>query len=172
MSRTKPPVLRLSELAAGQSGDFFALLADKSRGTTRDGKLFYSCRFRDNRRAVTFMAWVDGPWFAPCERDWQAGHFYKLRATYGEHERYGPQLTELVNIRPVTDADRADGFDPLHFVESSRFDVATMFAELKQLVVANVADEPLRRLVLALLDDHASAWQRLPATRDRFHPFA
>ena len=59
------------------------------------------------------MAWQDSPWYEPCERDWQVGQFYKLRAVYGEHERYGPQLTEMQAIRPVNDADRADGFDPL-----------------------------------------------------------
>ena len=46
-----------------------------------------------------------------------------------------------------------------------------MFAELKQLVADHIADEPLRRLVLGLLDEHAEAIQRLPATRDRFYPF-
>ena len=171
MART-PPVVDLAALTPGQMGDFFALLADKSRGATRDGKAFFSCRFRDARRAVSFMAWADGPWFAPCERDWQAGRFYKLRATFSEHERYGPQLIEILNIRPATDDDRAHGFDPSRLVESSRRDPAAMFADLKQLVTEHVADEPLRRLVLALLDDHAAALQRLPATRDRFHIFA
>jgi 3'-5' exoribonuclease len=47
-----------------------------------------------------------------------------------------------------------------------------MFQELRALAAAQVGDEPLRRLVLALLDGHAPAWQRLPATRDRFYPFA
>ena len=44
--------------------------------------------------------------------EWHAGQFYKLRAVYGEHERYGPQLIELNAIRPAADADKADGFDP------------------------------------------------------------
>jgi 3'-5' exoribonuclease len=171
MARVKPPVVQLGELTPGQTGDFFALLAEKTRGTTRDGKAFYTCRFRDARRAATFMAWADGPWFAPCESDWQAGHFYKLRAAYAEHERYGPQFNELLNIRPATDEDRADGFDPALLVEASRRDPAAMLAELKQLVTEHVSDEPLRRLVLALLDEHAAALQRLPATRDRYHPF-
>src|SRR5262249_18294568 len=35
-----------------------------------------------------------------------------------------------------------------------------------------IADEPLRRLVLTLLDRHAAPLQRLPATRDRYHPFS
>ena len=47
-----------------------------------------------------------------------------------------------------------------------------MFAELKQLATTHLADEPLRRLVLTLLDRHAEPLKRLPATRDRFYPFA
>ena len=44
MSRQKPPVHRLSELTDGQLADFFALLAERSRGATRDGKPFYPKR--------------------------------------------------------------------------------------------------------------------------------
>ena len=172
MAKPKPVPARLSELTPGQLGDFFALLSDKTKGVTREGKAYYACRFRDARRTVAFMAWGDGPWFAACEADWQPGHFYKLRAVYGEHERYGPQLTDLVAIRPAADADLADGFHPSELVESSRYDPAQMFAELKELAAAHIADEPLRRLVLALLDKYAEPLQRLPATRDRFHPFA
>ncbi len=47
-----------------------------------------------------------------------------------------------------------------------------MLAELKALATSQIADEPLRKLVLTLLDRHAAALKRLPATRDRFHPFA
>jgi 3'-5' exoribonuclease len=75
-------------------------------------------------------------------------------------------------IRLVNDDDRAEGFDPLLFIEHSRYDSAGMFTELKTLATTHIADEPLRRLVLTLLDRHAEAWQRLPATRDRFYPFA
>src|SRR5260370_11485814 len=77
MARPKPTVVDLADLTPGQLGDFFALLAEKTRGTTRDGKGYFQCRFRDKRRAVAYMAWADGPWFMPCEREWQVGHFYK-----------------------------------------------------------------------------------------------
>jgi 3'-5' exoribonuclease len=171
MARTKPPLLRLHELTPGQHADFFALLVDKTKGATRDGKPYFSCRFRDARRSATLMVWADSPTYKPCESEWQPGHFYKLRGTYGEHERYGPQIdAELV--RPVTDADRDDGFDPAHFVESSRYDPAAMLAELKQIAEAHIADEPLRRLVLSLLEAHGERYARLPATRDRFYTFA
>jgi 3'-5' exoribonuclease len=172
MSKAKPTPVPVSELTPGQHADFFALLSEKTRGTTRDSKPYYACRFRDARRIVALMVWQDSPFFEPCERDWQVGQFYKLRAVFGEHERYGPQLTELHAIRPVTEADRAEGFDPSQFVEHSRYDAAAMLAELKGLAESNIADEPLRRLVQTLLDRHAEALKRLPATRDRFYPFA
>ena len=172
MSRPKPTPVRLSELTPGQHADFFALLAEKTKGLTREGKPYFACRFRDARRAVSYMAWEDGPWYKACEAEWQAGQFYKLRAVYAEHEKYGPQLAEIANIRAVTDADRADGFDPTQLVETSRYDPAALLAELQQLVTEHVADEPLRKLVLTLLERHAEALKRLPATRDRYYPFA
>jgi 3'-5' exoribonuclease len=170
MTRPKPAPVKLSELTPGQSGDFFALLAERSRGATRDGKPFYTCRFRDARRTVTFMVWSDSGWFEACERDWQEGEFFKIRGAYGVHERYGPQI-EVHNIRPVTDADRADGFDPLDFVECSRFDRDVMFGELRKLAESHIGDAPLRRLVLTILERHAEAFKRLPATPRNFHPF-
>src|SRR5262245_49666359 len=97
-------IVRLRDLAPGQQGDFFALLTEKTRGRTVQGKAYYHCRFRDGARLVTYMAWAEGPWFDACERDWHAGQFYKIRATYSEHERYGAQLEELLNIRAVQDS--------------------------------------------------------------------
>jgi 3'-5' exoribonuclease len=170
VARPKPPVVRLSELVPGQQGDFFALLCERSKGATREGKPFYTCRFRDLRRTVALMVWADSPWFEKCEKEWREGQFYKLRAVYGEHDRYGPQI-DLHAIRPVSDEDKADGFDPAEFVEQSRFDRQKMFAELRELAEANIKDEPLRRLVLGLLDRHAERLKRSPATVNRFYPF-
>ena len=117
------------------------------------------------------MAWADGPWFEACERDWQEGHFYKVRAVYDEHPTYGPQI-EIHNIRPTTEADHADGFDPLLFVDRTRFDVDVMFAELCALAEAEIADVPLRRLVLTVLTRTGPQLRRVPATQRNFYPFA
>jgi 3'-5' exoribonuclease len=171
MPRTKPPVLRLSQLEPGQSADFFAMLAERIRGATRDGKAYYTCRFRDRRRTAAFMVWADGDYFDKCQAEWKDGLCYKIRATYGEHDRYGPQI-DIKQIRVATDDDREDGFDPLEFVEQSRFDAEAMFAELRALVETQIADEPLRKLVLLLLDRHAVRLKRIPATQKNFHPFA
>src|SRR5262249_18526066 len=171
MSRTKPLLVPLSEMTPGQFGDGFALLAERTTGATRDAKPCYTCRFRDARRSPASMVGAVGPHFEDCERHWQVGHCYKLGAVYGEHEKYGPQL-DLQQIRPVTDADRADGFDPLNFVERSRHDPDVMLAELRGLAEREITDEALRRLVLLVLDRHAEKIRWLPGSQRHYHPFA
>ena len=170
MPRAKPPLTRLSELTTGQSGDFFVQLVEKHKNATRDGKPFFNCRFRDARRTVTLMVWADSSWYEACEKDWQVGHFYKVRGTFVENERYGPQI-EVANIRAASKDDRADGFDPGELVERSRYDSEQMFAELHALAEENIADEPLRKLVQTILDRHAEPIKQLPATQRNFYPF-
>lgn len=171
MPRAQPALLPLHQVPPGQLVDFFALLTERHKGSTRDGKPFYTCRFRDRRRTVSCMIWRDGGWFDACETEWHEGLIYKIRGVFGEHERYGPQI-ELQNIRPVTEADKAEGFNPADFIESSRFDPAALLAELRFLVEKEISDTGLRQLTLTLLERHAATLQRLPASHGRFHPFA
>src|SRR5579871_6524784 len=170
MPRPKPFLVPLHQLPAGQLADFFALLVERNKNATREGKPYYSCRFRDAKRNASFMVWADGGFFENCEADWKPGQFFKIRGTYVESERYGPQI-EVQQIRPITDADREAGFNPADFVECSRFDLEAMFAELRGLAEQQIADLPLRRLVLTLLDRHAPAWKQRPATQRNFYPF-
>src|SRR6476661_3053412 len=98
MARTKPPILPLSTLEPGQYADCFAILAERKPGTAANGKPYYASRSRDALRTAAYMAWGDGPHFAECEQTWQTGKCYKLRCTYYEHEKYGPQI-EVHQIR-------------------------------------------------------------------------
>lgn len=171
MSKTKPLLVRLAEMAVGQAGDFFALLVERVRGARKDGKPFYTCRFRDVDRTATGMIWSDGEWFASCERDWRVGQFFKIRGTYQDHPTYGPQI-EIKAIRNVNEEDRADGFDPYLLVEHSRYDVTGMFDELWTVAETHIADVPLRRLVLTILDRQKSQLKQVPATEKHFYPYA
>lgn len=171
MAKNKAPIVRLCNMAAGQAGDFFALLAERVRGARKDGKPYFTCRFRDSQRTATYMAWSDGPWFEACENEWREGQFYKIRGGFDEHKTYGPQI-EIGNIRPTNEEDRAAGFDPLDFVERSRFDVEAMFRELCSIAGDQITDQPLRRLVLTILERTEAALKRLPATTKHFYPFA
>jgi 3'-5' exoribonuclease len=168
--KPRPTLCRLCELTPGQFADCFVLLAERTKGATREGKPFYTCRFRDLKRTVSFMVWADGGFFESCENEWRPGQFFKVRGTYLEHERFGPQL-DIQQIRAVTEADRGEGFDPAEFVEHSRFNPEEMYAELKRLVEEHIADLPLRRLVLTILERHAVPLKKLPATQRNFYPF-
>lgn len=165
-----PPILRLSELSPGQFADCYVLLAEKSRSTTRDGKPYFSCRFRDSKRTASCMIWADGSWYEACETTWAAGQFYKIRILYGEHERYGPQV-ELHQIRPVNDDDPQHGFDPQDFVPGPRKDVDAFFVELIGLVKEHIDDEALRKLVLGLLEVNSDRFKRAPASRRHYYPY-
>lgn len=166
----KPELVSFSELADGQNADTFARLADKTRSLTRDGKPFFACHFADARRKASVMVWQDSRWFLDCENDWQTGGYYKLRATFQDHPRYGPQL-EIHNIRAVTDDDRADGFDEANLEERSRFDSEVMFEELTTLVETHIEDEPLRMVVRGILERHVETIKRLPASPRHYFPF-
>jgi 3'-5' exoribonuclease len=168
--KAKSAVVPLHQLKPGQTADFFALLAEKIRGKTRDGKPFFTCRFRDLRRTAEVKVWADSQHFAECETGWNPGSIYKLRGLYTEHERYGPQV-DLHQVRPVRDEDKADGFREADFYERSRFDSDQMLGDLRALVEAEIKDVPLRRLVMTLLDRHADALKVLPAHPRAFFPY-
>jgi 3'-5' exoribonuclease len=171
MPKSKPPLVRLSDLAPGQSGDFFVLLAERTRAARRDGKPYFVCRFRDGSRVATFMAWSDSPWFETCEKEWLEGQFYKIRGAYGEHKTYGPQI-DIENIRPVKEEDKHEGFDHLQFVDRTRYDVDEMYQELWTIAESHISDVPLRRLVLTILEQKKTQLKQLPATQRHFFPFA
>jgi 3'-5' exoribonuclease len=172
MSKAKKPVLaKLSDLRAGDYVDCFVQLAEKTRKTLPDGKPFFTCRFRDGRRTVGAVPiWGDSPLFEEAQ-EWQAGQFFKVRATFAEHEKYGPQL-DIERIRPVQDSDRSEGFTELDFTERSRHNPDEMFAELEALVTSEIADGPLRALVLDVLTANAAALKTLPGSARHYYPFA
>jgi 3'-5' exoribonuclease len=172
MSRLKkPPLMKLAEMQPGQHADCFVQLAEKKRGTTRDGNPFLSCKYRDARRTVGAVPiWGDAPLFEEAQA-WQVGQFFKVRGALSEHEKYGLQL-DVEQIRPVEDRDREDGFTELDFVERSRHDPDVLFAELDALAVSEITDVPLRSLVQKLLHEHAPRLKLLPGSERRYYPFA
>lgn len=157
----------LHELTDGQEADLFAVLSAKTTLTTKDGKPYDRVTFRDAQREVSFPIWSDAPLAAACRDEWQVGAFYKLRALYRE-TNYGPQL-DIRRIRPATDEDRDDGFDPAALVPASRFDPEEMFAQLAEIVQEHVADEAVRELVAAVLDDNRELILAIPAATRNHH---
>lgn len=163
------PVLLLSELEEGQEADFFALLSEKQEMKTRDGKPYHRVTFRDARRDVGFPIWSDSPHAEACRTEWVPGSFYKMRAVLRQTS-YGPQL-EIKKIRPVEDADKKDGFDPLMCQPTSRFDPVEMFAELMNLVESRIENKPLRKLVADIFEQNREQLLLWPAAKRNHHAF-
>ena len=164
-------VAALSELTHGQEADFFAMLSAKEELTTKDGKPYFRVAFRDARREVSFPVWNDVPLADACREQWEVGQFYKLRAAYREHKTYGPQL-EIRKIRPAVDDDRADGFDPGQLIPRSRVAPEVLFDQLVALVESQIAEGPLRRLVLEILHGNRTELLRFPAATHNHHAYA
>lgn len=165
----KVSFIALCDLNDGEEADFFALLADKQELTTRDGKPYYRVTFRDSRREVAFPIWSDSALAEACKSEWSAGEFYKLRAVLRQ-SNYGPQL-EIKKIRPVDDSDRADGFDPAMCQPASRFNGVEMFAELMNIVESRIENEPLRQLVIDILEQNREQLLVWPAAKKNHHAF-
>lgn len=163
-------VARLADLAHGQEADFFALLSAKEEQTTKDGKPYFRVTFRDAGREVNFPIWSDAPLALACRDEWEVGAFYKIRAAYRE-TNYGPQL-EIRRIRVVNEADVADGFDSSMCLPRSRRDAAEMFADLRSLVEAHVADKTVAAAVTHLLDENRDTLLKLPAATYNHHAYA
>src|SRR5262249_46798995 len=72
---------------------------------------------------------------------------------------------------PVKEKDKEEGFDPVQFVETSRHDLGQLLTEVRTLATKHIEDGGLRGLVLDLLETHAQALLRLPATRARAFSF-
>jgi 3'-5' exoribonuclease len=161
MTGKSPSIVPLSQLADGQEADAFMLLARKEELKTREGKAYWRVTFRDALREVTFPIWHDAPLAEGCRNQWRTGVFYKVRAVY-RVGNYGPQL-DIKKIRPATDDDRADGFDPFVLTPRSRFNAEAMFAELQTIVQLRIGDAPLAELVHAILNQHRELICELPA---------
>lgn len=161
--------LSLADLADGQEADFYVLMTSKEELKTKKNQPYFKVGFRDGRREVSFPIWGDSPWAEECRDQWQPGRYYKVRAVYRE-SNYGPQL-EIRKIRPVTEADRGEGFDEANLQKQSRFDRNEMLAELVAIVQQEIADEPLRKLTLELLEQNREAILRYPAATRNHHAF-
>jgi 3'-5' exoribonuclease len=158
----------LSKLKPGQTGDFFALLCEKTKRSTKDGKPYFAMKFRDRLRTVSAPVWENAPYFGQCE-GWSVGMMFKIRGSYQEHKQFGPQV-EISNIRPATPEDESEGFDPDSFVARTKFDVDELWQDLMD-YVESLEDVGLRELVRHILCSHEAIIRLQPAASRNHHAY-
>lgn len=166
---TTGTVVRLSDLVDGLEAVCFAALVKKTRGMTARNQPFVRCLFRDRRVQYEAMLWHDHPFFGRAD-SWTDGLPYRLQVR-GKHDlRFGMQI-EILGIRPATDEDSADGFDFFDLVESSDYEPAKLMQSIVDRVKKYVDDPRLRRLVLALLEEHEPLFTKMPAAQAMHHSY-
>ncbi len=161
-------IVPFHQMVCGQELISFVLLAEKEEGRTKDGKPYYRVLFCDTCRKITYMVWLDSPFFQDCKEKWQIGQFYKIRGIYRETSSYGPRL-DLKRIRVVTAADQQDGFDPNQCRLCSRIPPDTLREEILNLAKAQLAKGPLLFLIQKIFNDYHDALLEAAASGYHHH---
>jgi len=169
MAGTDTAVVRLSELVDGQQADCFAALVKKVRGTTKSNQPFIRCIFRDKRVTLEAPLWFDSRFLKQAE-GWPEGAAFRLHVRASQKPKYGLQL-ELLDARPAGSADEADGYDFADLVESADQDPGVMYGKVLQYIELYIEEEPLKRLVLAILVENESLFKKMPAAATFHHGY-
>jgi 3'-5' exoribonuclease len=169
MAGADAEVVRLSDLRDGQEAECFAALVRKVRGTTYKNESYLKCYFRDKRVTVEAPLWADSRFLKQAET-WADGVAYRLHVRAAVKPRYGLQL-EILNIRPATADDVADGYNFYDLVESTDRDPELLFQNIVGYVEKGIDCPQLKRLVLGLLNENAELFKKLPAAQGMHHPY-
>jgi 3'-5' exoribonuclease len=164
------PLVPLHDLLVGQTAETFVLLSERTAGQTREGKPYFSCRFKDRFRTTSCMIWAESPWLLDCEKAWVVGQAYRLTVSYSHHEKYGSQI-EILKWRNILAEDRHAGFDLANLVDSSRFSIPLMWIEVLELIEKEIQQPGLKKLIQTIYQEHADQLQCLPASDGKFYPY-
>ena len=169
LSEDEIEVVRLSDLTDGQEAQCFAALVRKVRGTTYKNESFLKCYFRDKYVTLEAPVWGDSRFLKQAET-WGEGLAYRLYVRASVKPRYGLQI-EIINIRPAVEADVVDGYNFFELVESSDRDPEELLAKIRGFVDKCIDEAPLKRLVIALLDENADLFKKMPAAQNFHHSY-
>lgn len=160
-------IVAFHEMEPNQEADFFALLSEKELLKTKKGNPYLQVVFRDAFREVRFPVWSDAAIYKEF-KNLKAGTFCKLRAMYVVTSNFGAQL-EIRRIRPVTDEDTKDGFDPILLRPKSPLPLEKMFEELQQIASDQLGKGDLLNVVTKILKEHRAGILTCVAARHHHH---
>jgi 3'-5' exoribonuclease len=169
MSSTATEVIRLSDLQPDQEAECFAALVRKVPGTTYKNETFLKCYFRDARVTLEAPLWADSRWLKQAAT-WPDGEAFRLHVKGKATPKYGLQL-EILDIRPATQADAADGFDYHDLFESSKYPSGHCYARILDLVDRGIDEPKLRALVRSILEENRDLFDKMPAAQNLHHGF-
>ena len=162
-------LVRLCELKEGEECECFALLVEKERNFDKYNKKYVKCHFRDKGTKLVAPIWSSDPMLPEAEA-WPLEQAYRLRVRL-ENTKYGAQLKVLAIRLATTEQDGADGYRFHDLVESSKFPPEGCYDKIVNFVTTHIAEEPLRQLVLSILQENAELFMKMPAAQNMHHNF-
>jgi 3'-5' exoribonuclease len=160
---------RLSEIQPEQEAECFAVLAKKVASRTKKDEPYLQCQFRDRRVARDAMLWQDSRFFRQAQ-GWVEGEAFRLKVRGTLHPKFGMQIT-LLDIRPVRDDDREDGYDLNDLVVATRFEVDHLWSRIQEQIEKGVDDPCIKTLLKNMLETHRESFQRLQAATSMHHAY-
>jgi 3'-5' exoribonuclease len=162
----KIPRIALSDIADGQTAEFFAAIGSMEQRTASNGKPFYYLELNDRKRRIAARVWSNSPIYETCERQWKVGCHLLVHAKHDG--KFG--LT-ILTARLICKDDAIDGYDPRLLQSETRFDKEEMFGELLD-VAKTIRDVPLRKVVMHLLMTNEAKFKVHPAASRNHHAYA
>ena len=139
---------------------YFVLSSMQVREKKQGGQ-FLTLTLSDKTGLLTGTMWDD---FADAVATCAEGSYVKAQGRIGRYQ--GKMQITLQKLRPAAESE----IDPADYQPSTRFDVEEMWAELRG-YVSGFANEDLKRLVFAFLDDPeiGPAFKSAPAAKRLHH---
>jgi 3'-5' exoribonuclease len=169
MRSTATVVTRLGDLVDGQEAVCYAVLAKKVRGTTKTGKPFLRCVFRDKKTSLEAPLWHGDPLLEVSET-WADGVAYRIEVRSELKLPYGMQLV-ILSIRPAADGDEAEGYNVDELFESSSWSGDDLLQSIHQRIDKYIADPHLKGLVVRILAENDELLRKMPAASAMHHAY-
>lgn len=169
MRSTSTVITRLEDLVDGQEAVCYAVLSKKVRGTTKTGKPFIRCLFRDKRTTLEAPLWHGDPQLEAAE-EWVEGIAYRIEVRSELKLTFGMQLV-LLGIRPATDADQAEGYAVDDLFESSRYTADQLLESIHGRIDRHIEQPHLKELVVRLLAENDELLRKMPAASSMHHAY-
>lgn len=155
---------KVGELKPGDRFDAYFHIRECQERSTRAGKPYLDLTLEDQSGSIAAKIWeIDTQVFETV----RGGDFVKVRATAEEYQ--GNLQLRIHKVRKVTDTDYEDGFRPEDYVESTSFDIDSMWEEIGEL--ANSLHPMAAELVRSILTEFEEQFRAWPAAQRIHHPY-
>jgi 3'-5' exoribonuclease len=153
----------VSEIKENERVQGLFLAARKSLLQSRGGSAYLAVTLVDRTGEIEARVWDEAEKF---DQAFERGNYVRVDAVSSAYN--GRLQLKVESLRPVP----REEVDPRDFVPTTRFDVETMWTELRA-HVDGVGDDFIRQLLNAFLDDPVigPALKRAPAAKNVHHPF-